>query len=161
MISSRRFQEGELKYGFGLNLSGLIAYREELCVAYDSATPGKPLLMYSFLMTIYRAIAFFGRFFSFISGNEPLSIKLLITDTHQRIPAGRMITMCNHFEPYYGAGELPHPKIRANFEIPRDEISGAPSDVFSKVIRQLFELMKIKIPDDQAISELGKITTLK
>ncbi len=161
LTSSRPFQEGELQYGFGLNLSGLMAYQEELCAAYDAYTPGKPLLIYPILVTIYRAIAFFGRFFAFTAGNENLSVNILINDTHQRIPTGRMLSMYNHFDPYYGAGELPHPKIKATFEIPREEFTTSPNEVFSKMIRELFETMNIRMTEEQVMSEIEKFTSLK
>lgn len=155
---SRSSLGGELQSGFAFSLSGLMLYREELLRFYDKATPGKPLFLMPCLMTIYRALGFFGRFFEFTTGNKRLSLQIQFTDTYNRIPAYDIMKPLDHVISFGESEALPFPKIELNLEIERGDISSQLDNVFYRVASELMDQMEIEISDEQLLSKLEEIT---
>ncbi len=157
--SSRPFLRWEQQAIFGLRLSGLMIYREELPTAYDEITsPGKPLLMGWPLLSIYRAISFFGRFYECVPGNEKLRISILITDTHNRYPAVRVSNL-NHLGLFYNADGLSHPKLNIDFEKERSEFTNNINQTYTELFRQLLDVMEVEVSNEQLQVEVDKIAS--
>ena len=153
---SREFMEGSQFSGVLFGVSGLCIYREELTKFYDNATPGKPLLVYSLLITLYRAFDFFGRFYKSIQANECLHIEVLITDVHGRYPAVK-VCLLKHLELFYEAEALPCAKITCKFGAERGDFSHHTKQVYTRFLRQLTTEMGIGLSDNQLEEEVIKI----
>lgn len=153
---SRQFMEGKQSSGVYFGVSSLCIYREELVQFYDNATPGKPLLLYPLLMTLYRAFDFFGRFYKCIQSNEGLRIEVLVTDIHGRYPAIK-VSELNHLGLFYEAGALSFAKAACNFEAERGEFSHHLKQVYTRFVRQFTTEMEIELSDEQLEEEVDKI----
>lgn len=66
LASSKRYADGDLDSVFGMMVSGLVTYREELTSAYDTNRSGKPFLILQAFLTVYRAVGFLGQCFGFM-----------------------------------------------------------------------------------------------
>ena len=155
--TDRLFLNGNLESAFCLDLSGFIIYREQLSVAYDSATPGKPLLILWPFLTLYRAIKFLCNLFDFIPDDEIFIIKLKITDTYKRLLASEIIQSFNHISSFYGASEITAPKIQICLNLTKGEISKNPLDSLFEITKQIINFTDAKILDSELKSELKKI----
>lgn len=161
LSDARPFLEGQHKYSFTLNSSGLLTYREECCTFYDSARTGKPLILYPILVTIYRALAFFGRFYTFLSKNEKVCIAIQINDTFQRTPTKEIKQEFNDFYPYFQAEQINKPHVELNINFQRIELTENFEMCFKRILVQFFDAIDINISDEDLASELAKFWALK
>lgn len=155
--SSRRFLEGEHRTVVGMGVTGLVMYREELSTYYDEkTTPGKPLLMGWPLLSVYRAIDFFGRFYKFVSPTEGVNIIVLFTDTHNRYPASE-VSQLNHLRKFFIEEPLPVARVKVELELERNELTTNPNLSYFKFLKRMLDDMGVYPTDEQLQAEVGKI----
>jgi hypothetical protein len=152
--------EGQRHSALTLSAAGLVIYREELRIALDSVASVKPFFIRQILLTIYRVIRFLGRFFALIPGEERAGIKILITDTLNRVPLDnyQQLPIHDSYTLFYGSEPLTCPQLSIDdLEILREEVSGPLREVLSKIARRFCDQMNTVITEEQLMSEIEKI----
>ncbi len=155
--SSKRFSDGELHSVFGLDTSGLAVYQEELTSAYDSNRSRKPFLILQTFLTVYRAVGFLAKFFDFMPKISQFKIKLLISNTYQRLPCTHVYLPLDQPVPFFKASEIAAPKISFEIELSREEASSNPVEATLKIAKKIVEFTNAQIFDEQLTAEIEKI----